>query len=73
MVRGIAPRRGREEIGEPCGRTRPRPRALAMPGATLLTVKSPRAEAPPDTVAARLYQLDLETVRDAGMDRLKSL
>ena len=24
-VRGIAPRRGREEIGEPCGRTRPRP------------------------------------------------
>jgi len=31
-VRGIAPRRGREEIGEPCGRTRPRPHALAYLG-----------------------------------------
>ena len=39
--RGIAPRRGREEVGEPCGRTRPKPHALAMPGATQLTVKSP--------------------------------
>ena len=39
--RGIAPRRGREEVGEPCGRTRPNPHALAMPGATQLTVKSP--------------------------------
>ena len=36
--RGIAPRRGREEVGEPCGRTRPNPHALAMPGATQLTV-----------------------------------
>ena len=39
--RGIAPRRGREEVGEPCGRSRPNPHALAMPGATQLTVKSP--------------------------------
>ena len=31
-VRGIAPRRGREEIGESCGRTRPRPHALAIVG-----------------------------------------
>ena len=28
--RGIAPRRGREEVGEPCGRTRPNPHALAI-------------------------------------------
>jgi hypothetical protein len=28
----IAPRRGREEIGEPCGRTRPRPHALSYLG-----------------------------------------
>ena len=35
--RGIAPRREREEGGEPCGRTRPNPHALAMPGATQLT------------------------------------
>jgi len=26
--RGIAPRRGREEVAEPCGRTRPKPHAL---------------------------------------------
>jgi hypothetical protein len=30
--RWIAPRRGREEIGEPYGRTRPRPHALACLG-----------------------------------------
>ena len=36
--RGIAPRRGREEVGEPCGRTRPNPHALAMPGATQLAI-----------------------------------
>ena len=34
--RGIAPRRGRKEVGEPCGRTRPNPHALAKPGATQL-------------------------------------
>ena len=35
--RGIAPRRGREEIGEPYGRTLPRPHAMTSPGATQLT------------------------------------
>ena len=48
--RGIAPRRGREEIKEPCGYTQPQPHALSMPGAAQLTVKPPWAEAPPDTV-----------------------
>ena len=36
--RGIAPRRGCEDIWEPCGRTLRRPHALAMPGENQLTI-----------------------------------